>query len=186
MAARRGLVALIERPLPPSRRPLSMGPTLVLAAINRAVWPCAKRAWAAWAHRPSLQRLYALRPEARTRQYCWAPMDTVAGVAFAALEAALPRTVVHEVGRTLETRCDDPAPVFPSLASGTARSERAHRGHSTHQRCALRQCRVALRGSRDGPSPLSADGYDGHTGEATRCPVARTALRQRVERLGGP
>ena len=32
--------------------PLSIGTTLVLAALNRAVWPCAKRAWAIWRNRP--------------------------------------------------------------------------------------------------------------------------------------
>ncbi len=40
MADRLDLVALMDRHLPPSRRPLSIGTTLVLAALNRAVWPC--------------------------------------------------------------------------------------------------------------------------------------------------
>ena len=51
MADRLGLVALMDRHLPPSRRPLSIGTTLLLAAINRAIWPCSKRGWAAWAQR---------------------------------------------------------------------------------------------------------------------------------------
>ena len=54
MADRLGLVALMDRHLPLSRRPLSIGTTLLLAAINRAVWPCSKRGWAAWAQRTSL------------------------------------------------------------------------------------------------------------------------------------
>lgn len=68
MADRLGLVALIDRHLPTSRRPLSIGTTLVLAAINRAVWPCSKRAWAAWAQRTAVHRLFDIHPEALTSQ----------------------------------------------------------------------------------------------------------------------
>jgi hypothetical protein len=77
MADRLGLVALMDRHLPPSRRPLSIGTTLLLAAINRAVWPCSKRGWAAWAQRTSLPYLFPLRPTALTSQYFWDQMDAV-------------------------------------------------------------------------------------------------------------
>jgi hypothetical protein len=81
MADRLGLGALIDHQCPPSRRSLSMGTTLVLAALNRAVWPCSKRAWATWAPRPSVHRLFDIAPETLTSQYCWAPMDAVSGLA---------------------------------------------------------------------------------------------------------
>src|SRR5262249_47420263 len=66
MADRLGLVALIDHHCPASRRPLSIGTTLVLAALNRAVWPCSKRAWATWAHQASVHRLFDLQPPALT------------------------------------------------------------------------------------------------------------------------
>jgi hypothetical protein len=66
MADRLGLVALIDRHLPALRRLLSIGTTLVLAAINRTVLPCSKRAWASWARRTSVNRLFDITPEALT------------------------------------------------------------------------------------------------------------------------
>jgi hypothetical protein len=39
--------------------------------------------------------------------------------------------------------------------------------------------------TRDGPRPLSADVYEGHTIDATRFPAALTALRHRVEQRVG-
>jgi hypothetical protein len=66
MADRLGLVALIDRHLPALRRPLSIGTTLVLAAFNRAVLPCSKRAWASWARRTLVHRFFDITPEALT------------------------------------------------------------------------------------------------------------------------
>jgi len=122
MADRLGLVALIDRHLPASRRPLSSGTTLVLAAINRAVWPCSKRAWAVWAQRTSLPHLLALRPEALTSQYFWDQMDAVSGVALEAIEAELTRTVVQDFQLKLDTLCYDTSNFFTYLASGNERS----------------------------------------------------------------
>jgi len=122
MADRRGLVALIDRHLPASRRPLSLGTTLGLAAIKRAVWPCSTRAWAVWAQRTARPHRLALRPEALTSQDGWDPLDAVSGVAVEAIDAALTRTVVQACRRKLAPRFDAPATVFTALASGHARS----------------------------------------------------------------
>ena len=185
MADRLGLVALIDRHLPTSRRPLSIGTTLVLAAINRAVWPCSKRAWAAWAQRTSLHRLFDIHPEALTSQYFWDQMDAVSGVALEAIEAELTRTVVHDFQLKLDTLFYDTSNFFTYLASGNERSAVAQRGHSKQKRFDLRQFSLALLVARDGQIPLYADLYEGNTVDATRFPASLTAIRQRVERLVG-
>jgi hypothetical protein len=63
-------LGLIERrnahvpPAPPGRRPsLSVGPSLVRAAINRAAWPKSKRAFAAWYQGTVLARLVPALPD---------------------------------------------------------------------------------------------------------------------------
>lgn len=185
MADRLGLVALIDRHLPASRRPLSIGTTLVLAAINRAVWPCSKRAWAVWAQRTSLPHLFALRPEALTSQYFWDQMDAVSGIALEAIEAELTRTVVHDFQLKLDTLFYDTSNFFTYLASGNERSTLAQRGHSKQKRFDLRQFSLALLVARDGQIPLYADIYQGHTVDARRFPDSLTAIRQRVERVVG-
>lgn len=112
MADRLNLVALMDRHLPPSRRSLSIGTTLVLAAINRAAWPCSKRAWAAWAQSTSLHRLYDIRPEALTSQYFWAQMDAVSSLALEAIEADLTQKIIHDFHLTLDTLFYDTSNFF--------------------------------------------------------------------------
>jgi transposase len=185
MADRLGLVALMDRHLPLSRRPLSIGTTLLLAAINRAVWPCSKRGWAAWAQRTALPHLFTLRPAALTSPYCWDQMDAVLASALEAIEAALTRKVIQELHLTLATLFYDTPNFFPSIASGNARSPRAQRGHSKPKRTDLRQCSLALLVARDGQMPLDAHVYEGHVVDAQQCPDSLPAIRQRVERIVG-
>jgi transposase len=185
MADRLGLVALIDHHCPASRRSLSIGTTLGLAALNRAVWPCSKRAWATWAQRTSVHRLFDIAPDTLTSQYFWAQMDAVSGVALEAIEADLTRQVVHDFQLQLDTLFYDTSNFFTYLASGNERSTLAQRGHSKQKRFDLRQFSLALLVTRDGQIPLSADVYEGNTVDATRFPTSLTAIRQRVEDLVG-
>ena len=123
LADRLGLVALMDRHLPSSRRPLSIGTTLLLAAINRAVWPCSKRGWAAWAQRTSLPHLFTLRPTALTSQYFWDQMDAVLDSTLEAIEAGLTRKVIQECHLTLDTLFYDTTNFFTYIASHQQRGE---------------------------------------------------------------
>lgn len=185
MADRLNLVALMDRHLPPSRRSLSIGTTLVLAAINRAAWPCSKRAWAAWAQSTSLHRLYDIRPEALTSQYFWAQMDAVSSLALEAIEADLTQKIIHDFHLQLDTLFYDTSNFFTYIASDNTRSTLAQRGHSKQTRFDLRQFSLALLVSRDGQIPLYANVYEGNTVDVTQFPVSLTAIRQRVEHLVG-
>ena len=185
MADRLGLVALIDHHCPASRRSLSIGTTLVLAALHRAVWPCSKRAWATWAHQTSVHRLFDLQPAALTSQDFWDQLDAVSGLALEAIEADLTHKVVHDFPLQLDTLFYDTANFFPSLASGNERSTLAQRGHSKQKRFDLRQFSLALLVTRDGQSPLYADVYEGNTVDATRVPASLTAIRHRVEQRVG-
>ena len=57
-ADRLDVVALIDRHVGRKRRAASIGTTLLLAALNRALAPRSKRAWAAWAEGTSLAQLF--------------------------------------------------------------------------------------------------------------------------------
>jgi len=185
MADRLDLVALIDRHLPSSRRPLSLGTTLLLAAINRAVGPCSKRGWAAWAQRTSVPHLFALRPTALTSQYFWAQMDVIAGPALEAIEAELTRKVLQQFALTLDTLFYDTSNFFTYLASTNTRLELAQRGHSKQQRTDLRQFSLALLVAREGQIPLYSYLYEGNKVDATPFPDSLSAIRQRVEQLVG-
>jgi transposase len=185
MADRLDLVALIDRHLPYTRRGLSLGTTLLLAAINRAVWPCSKRSWAPWAERTSLAHLFALQPAALTSQFFWDQMDVISGPALEAIETALTRKVLHEFGLSLDTLFYDTSNFFTYLASDNLRSDLIQRGHSKQKRTDLRQFSLALLVARDGQIPLYASVYEGNKVDAKQFPDSLTAIRQRLEHLVG-
>lgn len=185
MADRLDLVALIDRYLPYARRPLSIGTTLLLAAMNRAVWPCSKRSWAQWAERTSLSHLFALQPASLTSQYFWDQMDVVSETALEAIEAELTRKVMDEFALRLDTLFYDTSNFFTYLATDNLRSELAQRGHSKQKRRDLRQFSLALLVARDSQIPLYSYVYEGNRVDAKQFPDSLTAIRQRVEQLIG-
>jgi hypothetical protein len=185
MADRLDLVALIDRYLPSSRRPLSIGTTLLLAAMNRAGWPCSPRSWAQWAERTALPHLCALQPGALTSQYFWDQMDAGSETAWEAIEGELTRKVMDECALSLAILFYDTSNFFPYLATENQRCELAQRGHSKQKRRALRQCRLALLVARDRQMPLYSYVYAGNRVDATQFPASLTAIRQRVEGLVG-
>ena len=81
-----------------------MGTALLLAAMNRVVWPCSKRGWVEWAERTSLGQLFPELPVPKlTSQLFWDKMDQVGEAALRAIEDDLTRTVVNTLGLKLDT-----------------------------------------------------------------------------------
>src|SRR5512147_1479918 len=58
VADRLGVVKLIDRHCRQRAAGVSVGTALLLAAMNRVVWPCSKRSWVDWAERTSLSQLF--------------------------------------------------------------------------------------------------------------------------------
>ena len=169
---------------PPSRRPLSIGTTLLLAALNRAVWPCSKRGWAAWAQRTSLPHLFTLRPAALTSQYFWDQMDAVSESALEAIEADLTRKVIQAFHFTLDTLFYDTTNFFTYIASGNERSALAQRPlqAETDRPPSVQPCPA---GGPGRPDSSHAQVYEGNVVDAQQFPDSLTAIRQRVERIVG-
>jgi len=139
VADRLEVVTTIDRHAGGRARSPSVGTTLLLAAINRAVRPCSKGGWAAWAGTTSLSPLFpGLRLERLTSPYFWEQMDGIEIATLPAIEAALTRTVVTELGIELDTLCYDTTNFFTYIASTNERSTLTQRGHSKQKRHALR------------------------------------------------
>ncbi len=185
MADRLDLVTLIDRHLPTSRRPLSIGTTLLLAAMNRAVWPCSKRAWASWAQHTSIAPLFALQPEALTSQYFWDQMDAVSEPALEAIEMELTRKVIQDFALSLDTLFYDTTNFFTYIDSANRRSDMAQRGHSKQKRTDLRLFSLALLVARDGQIPLYSYVYEGNRVDVKQFPDSLSAIRQRLEQILG-
>lgn len=184
VADRLGVVSIVDRHVINKARKLSVGNTLLLAAMNRAIRPRSKRAWASWARQTSLHRLFPeLNTQALTSQYFWDQMNCVQVEDLCAIEDDLTKAVVTEMGLSLDTLFYDTTNFFTYIASTNKRPKLAQRGHSKQKRSDLRLFSLALLVSRQGRIPLCSQVYEGNRVDSKSFPGSLTQIRQRLEKL---
>lgn len=183
-ADRLGVVSIIDKHVSKQRRALSVGTTLLLGALNRAVRPRSKRGWSEWASKTSLHRLFpGLKPEVLTSQFFWDQMDCVSLEALQAIEGELTKVVVRELGVELDTLFYDTTNFFTYIASTNNRPKLPQRGKSKQKRADLRLFGLALLVSRDGQIPLCSQVYQGNTADSKLFPDSLSRIRQRLADL---
>lgn len=185
VADRLGVVSLIDRQFsgPRGRRP-SVGTTLLLGALNRAVRPRSKRGWAGWAATTSLERLFpGLKVKTLTSQFFWDQMDRVPLEVLRSIEGELTRAVVRELGLDLDTLFYDTTNFFTYIASTNTRSKLAQRGRSKQKRSDLRLFGLALLVSREGQIPLCSHVYEGNQADSGLFPDSLSRIRERLAEL---
>jgi len=88
-----GRIDLINAHVPPAparrRTSLSVGPSLVLTALNRTIWPKSKRAFAAWYEGTVRARLVPAAAEELSSQRFWDHMPLFAAHPFAPIQREL-------------------------------------------------------------------------------------------------
>jgi transposase len=183
-ADRLDVVSIIDRHIPQGRRALSVGTTLLLGALNRAIRPRSKRGWAGWAATTSLDRLFpGLKVERLTSQFFWDQMECVSPRALRAIEDELTRTVVSKLGVELDTLFYDTTNFFTYIASTNPRPKLPQRGKSKQKRGDLRLFGLALLVSRDGQIPLCSQVYEGNRVDSKLFPDALSRIRERLAEL---
>jgi len=181
VADRLDVTEIIDKHVPHKRRGLSIGNTLLLAAINRAVHPRSKRGWARWAAGTSLHRLYpGLKVEKLTSQFFWDQMDCVSLEALQAIEDELATRVVEKLGLKLDTLFYDTTNFFTYIASTNTRPKIPQRGKSKQKRRDLRLIGLALLVSREGQIPLCSHIYEGNRADSKLFPDSLSNMRQRL------
>ena len=184
-AQRLGIISLIDKHVPRQRhRTPSVGTTLLLGAINRAIRPRSKRGWSAWAAETSLHRLFpGLKPDILTSQFFWDQMNCVSFEALAAIEDELTRAVVRELGIKLDTLFYDTTNFFTYIASTNTKPKLPQRGKSKQKRTDLRLFSLALLVSRDGQIPLCSQVYEGNKVDSKLFPDSLSHIRRRLTDL---
>jgi len=185
VADRLGVVDLIDGEVGPSRsRIASVGTTLLVGALNRAIRPRSKRGWASWAAGTSLHCLFpGLKTEALSSPCFWDQMDRVCLEALGRIEGKRPQRIVAELDLRLDTLVSDTTHCFTSIATTHRKPKLPQRGHSKQKRFDLRLFRVALLVAREGQIPLYAHVYAGNDVDGKRCPQSLTEIRQRLAQL---
>lgn len=183
-ADRLDVVNIIDKHVSRRRRSLSVGTTMLLASINRAVRPRSKMGWAAWAGRTSLHRLFpGLKVKQLTSQFFWDQMDCIDPMALRAIEDELTDAVVRELKVELDTLFYDTTNFFTYIASTNTKPKLPQRGNSKQKRKDLRIFSLALLVSRDGQIPLCSDVYEGNKVDYSRFPDSLGRIRQRLADL---
>lgn len=187
VADRLGVADIIDRHVPQGNRAVSVGMTLLLAALNRAVRPRSKRGWALWAKHTSIPYLYKVREKDLTSQHFWDQMNEVSEAALTAIESELTQRIVSEFNLKLDTLFYDTTNFHTYIATTNKRSTLAQRGHSKQKRSDLRLFSLALLVCRDGGAqiPLLSQVYEGNVVDSKEFPHALTAIRKRLESLIG-
>lgn len=184
LADRLGVVGIINKHAK-SRRKISVGTTILLAALNRAVDPCSKRAWGSWAAETSIHRLFDVDPKDLSSQHFWSCMDDVSIEALEEIEKELTKRVVEEFKIKLDLLFFDPTNFFTYIASDNGRSKLAQGGRNKQKRFDLRQISLALLAARDGLIPLCSRVYEANVPDVKAFPDSLAVIRRRLEMLLG-
>ena len=162
-----GLVELINAhvpPAPPGRRPsLSVGHSLALAAINRAIWPTSKRAFAAWYRGTVLARLVPAPSAELDRRRFWDHMDLFEADQVARIQQALLAKLSQRFPLGEQFLVYDTTNDSPFIHPFNSRPRLPQRGRNTHRRADLRQISLALVVDAQRGLPLSYRCDEGHT-----------------------
>jgi len=183
-ADRLDVVSIIDKHAGKNKKHQSVGTTLLLAAINRAVRPRSKRAWADWAKGTSLHRLFpGLKVEKLTSQFFWDQMDCLSPETLRAIESDLTIAIIRELDIKLDTLFYDTTNFFTYIASTNTSPKLPQRGKSKQKRKDLRLFGLALLVSRDGQIPLCSEVYEGNKADCKLFPASLSLIRQRLADL---
>ena len=177
------VIGIIDRHVGKRRRAVSVGTSLLLAAINRASKPVSKRAWIDWAKGTSIEKFFHVQLSQLTSQHFWDQMDEVSESALEAIEGEITARIIKEFNIGLDTIFYDTTNFFTYIASSNMRSTLTARGKNKQKRSDLRQFGLGLLVSRDGEVPLASNVYKGNIHDSKIFPESLTRIRQRLERM---
>lgn len=168
----------------PARHLLSVGQTLVLAAVGRALHPTSKARWADWAKKTTVGKLWGFDATKITSQFFWDQMDRLPVKALSPVQAELGRRVVARFDLSADALFYDVTNFYTFIDSRNDRCDLARRGKNKQKRNDLRQFQVGMLVSRDGWVPLLAKLYRGNHNDVTTFPQALEAIGQQCHELG--
>lgn len=144
IAQRLRLIDLINDAIPKRHQGPTVGHYLVLAALNRALAPCSKRAIGEWYADTVLSRLWRFPQAAFSTQRFWDHMDVVTEDAIAQVQERVVAHVKAAFGFDPGVLLYDTTNFFTFVATSNDRVTIAQRGKSKAKRYDLRQVNLAL------------------------------------------
>src|SRR5256712_10945970 len=181
-----GLIDLINAHVPPAparrRTSLSVGHYLVLAAINRIIWPKSKRAFAEWYEGTVLARLVPAAAEELSSQRFWDHMHLFEAHHFAPIQRELLTRIRERFPLGEQCFVYDTTNYSTFIHPFNSRPSLPQRGRNKPKRHDLRQLSLALVVDEERGLPLYYRFYEGNVNDV----VALGATLSDMLRQGFP
>ena len=160
-----GLIDLINMYVPPApagrRTSLSVGHYLVLAALNRVIWPKSKRAFAEWYQGTVLARLLPVAAEELSSQRFWDHMHLFKAPHFASIQRELLSRIRDRFSLGEQFMVYDTTNYYTFIHTFNSRPRLPQRGRNKQKRHDLRQLSLALVVDEERGLPLYYRCYEG-------------------------
>ena len=168
----------------------SVGTLLALAAVNRLVDPCSKRAFADWWKTTAADRFTKIGASVLDHRRFWDAMHQVSLDELAAIEQALALRIITGFGVDISALALDMTNFATYIDTGNDKAPIAQRGKAKQKRSDLRLVGLGLVVTRDGGIPLASHAYPGNRPDVTQFATMIDLLVARhaalAERVGAP
>ena len=184
------IVSIINKHIPqnrkmtkPTRDGLTVGASLLLAAVGRACHPTSKLGWYDWCQGTSLE--YCLKRQFKDldSQHFWDQMNALPVNTIAAIEDEIVKKLVQIYGIKLDCLFFDTTNFFTFIDSSNTRCDLPQRGRNKQHRYDLRQIGMALLVSRNDHFPLFHQTYRGNKNDGTLFKEVFSALVSRLRMI---
>ena len=145
-----------------------MGTYLALAALNRLVDPCSKRAFADWWKTTAADRFTKISAGVLDHRKFWDAMHTVSPDQLAAIEHRLALAMVGTFGVDISALALDMTNFATYIDTTNDKAPIAARGKAKQKRADLRLVGLGLVVTRDGGIPLVSHAYPGNRPDVTQ------------------
>lgn len=183
IAARLGVVEIIDSIAPKRRQGASVGMYILTAAINRAVSPTSKSGLKEWYEKTSLPYITGLKPSLFTAQNFWNNTD-ISVEQLRAIEDRLLEKEKEVFNVDLDSLIYDTTNFFTYIDTMTP-SELARYGRDKAKRSDLRTVGLALTVTPDYSIPVLSEIYPGNRNDTKQFAVMLEQLQQRFRRTAG-
>jgi transposase len=168
----------------PIRNNLTVGASLMLAALGRACVITSKDGWAQWARTTSLEYLLRTNFSKVDSQHFWDSMDAFPVESIENAELKLLENTLHHYSIKMDSLFYDTTNFYTYINTTNSRCHVAKRGKNKQKRMDLRQIGLALVVTRDDMIPLFHHSYEGNMNDAKVFSSVMQKIKDRLVAIG--
>ena len=184
------IVNIINKHIPPgksgknpTRDGLSVGASLLLAAIGRSCRPTSKKGWYEWCRETSLEQILSKSFSKLDSQHFWEQMEFVPEAVIDSIEDDFVKKLVKITNVKLDCLFFDTTNFFTYIDSMNDSCDLPQRGHNKQKRFDLRQVGMSLLVSKQEQFPLFHETYKGNKNDSTNFKEVFSKLSKRIKHL---